>query len=690
MLALFCVCVLVWTVDNGRWTAAAWHLPTVYNGDAHEILARIQASSEGNLLPLRPQKVDRLGAPFVADWSAYPTPEKIPLHLLGLIARATDVFFAANCGLAIAFGLSAVAFYWVVRRWLGARGEWAAVGGVLFAFNYSIYHRGLAHFSFALAWVVPLGLLACWLVARSRRLAWGSAGMWICFAAAAALGCHNTYYLFFWLPLIGWAWLAQWFGPRRTANLAIGATAVAIALGAFLTANFEFWAYSASSDARPLLERNYGGTELYALKAVELFIPPAAHRAEALAFLGQRYYRWTEWKGEGYLPYLGLLGIVAFGWLLWRTVPRLLRGRTLPGPMLTTGWLLAFGAAGGITNFLAFFGGLFVFRATNRIGIFIAAIVLAFFVTQISRLARRWPGWVRFGAALAVAAIGLADQLPRQPPNAQAEIASRVASDRAFGAELERRLPAGAAIFQLPVLPFPEVKPPWRLHDYEHFRLYLTTRTLRFSYGAMKFRPRVRWQQELEALAPAQIARRLERYGFSALYVNRHGYEDEAEGLLRALAAAGYREQLASPLGGQVVVLLHPAREPELPLARSFTLGLGWHNRPTNGVRWAYGPASLLYYNALPRPIAVRIELRLQVPDARELRLHHGAVTLASVQAAPGTVNLDVARAELAPGLNVLHLDSNEGIRSAKTGGQLRTFALESSAVLPLESPPSF
>lgn len=685
MLTLVCVCALIWIAHNQRWTGKAWHLPTVYNGDAHEILARIQASSEGDLPPLRPQKVERLGAPFRADWSAYPTPEKIQLHLLGLLARVTDVFFAANVGMALTFGLSAAAFYWVLRCWLRARWEWAVAGAVLFAFNYSIYHRGLSHFSFAFAWVVPLGLLACGLVARSRRLAWGGAGMWTCFVAGAALGCHNTYYLFFWLPLMGWALLAQVIGPRRPINLGIGLATIGIALAAFVASNLEYWIYSTSSDARPLLERNYGGTELYALKAVELFIPPSVHRFDALSFFGQRYLRWSEVRGEGYLPYLGVVGIAGFVWLAWQTVPRLLRGARLPGAALTAGWLVAFGTAGGVTSFLAFFGGFFVFRATNRIGIYLAAVVLAYLVVQLSRRTRAWSDAARGAAALAVTGLGLLDQLPRSSPAARREIARTVDSDRKFGAELERFLPAGAAIFQLPVMAFPEVKPPWRLNDYEHFRPYLVTRTLRFSYGALKFRPRVRWQQEIESLPAAGIAHRLERLGFAALYVNRRGFEDGAEQLLAQLAAAGYTERIVSPLGGQVVVRLHPSPQADLPLARTFTYGRGWQNRVVSGVRWAFEPASLLYYNPLPHPVRVEITLHVHSPDSRTITLSQDDRLLARIRATADAATQARASTQFAPGLNAIILDGGEGVRNDKTGGQLRTLGVEFAGVQVLE-----
>jgi hypothetical protein len=63
---LVLVTALIWTAYYQRWTIESWQLPTDYVGDAHEMLARIKAASEGDTWPLTPQVIERLGAPFGA------------------------------------------------------------------------------------------------------------------------------------------------------------------------------------------------------------------------------------------------------------------------------------------------------------------------------------------------------------------------------------------------------------------------------------------------------------------------------------------------------------------------------------------------------------------------------------------------------------------------------------------------
>jgi hypothetical protein len=671
---LLALATAVWCWHYDRWTIASWQVPTCYSGDAHEILARLQAAAEGDIWPGKSQVISRLGAPFGAHWNAYPTPDKLLMVAIGGISRLTGLFVAANLGLWLAQVSAALSFY-LVARTLRIRWEWSVAGALLFAYTYSTFHRGLAHFSLIFSWTVPLGLLAVWLVAGSRRLEWRRPGAWLCLGAAVALGAHNPYNLFFWLQLMGWAVVAQWLGARRRPNLQIGLTALGLAVAVFVVMHLEVWLHVDEPEGAPLLVRNYGGTEHFALKPVELFIPPATHRWAPMAFLGSRYLRWSDWRGEDVHPYLGFIGIAGLVGLVIVTVRRIFARQAVPGPALAVAWLAAYSSVGGITNLLAFFAGLQVFRATNRVGIFLSGIVLFFLMGRLSRATAGWARGGRLAAALSVAAIGLLDQVPRPaPPELVRETAAAVAVDREFGRALEAALPAGAMVFQLPVQGFPEVVPPGRLTDYELFRPYLATHTLRFSYGAAKFRARSRWQLDLERAPVLELVRRLEAYGFAALYLNRKGYEDRADALLRDLAALGYDRKIQSSGGHQVAVVLRPAARPHSPLAHALSFGRGW-NPPVEGVRWAFDDAVLSYFNPFDEPISIDLQVPLRAIGPREVTLLHEGRPVGSIRADRDEHVLAVSHLTLAPGMNRFRLESDE---PAARGGaglyQLRSF----------------
>lgn len=694
MALLALVTTLVWVTHYDRWTVASWSVPTEYSGDALEILARIAAAKEGDTAPLRPQVVSRLAAPFGANWSAYPSSD-LPLVVgLGWVARVVGVYTAANLALLLATVSAALAFYGCAR-WLRVRWEWAFAGALLFAFTFQTFSRGLPHLFLLFAWTVPLTLLACGLVASSRRLrlrGWSGA---FCLGVAGVIGIGNPYTLFLFLQLLGWALVAQWLGARRRENVRVGLIAMALAVGAFLVVESHVWLFAPDTAAASPLVRNYGATERYALKPLELFLPPAAHRWEALAFFGNRYVRWSEWRnGEAFAPYLGVVGIVGFVWLAVTALRAILRRQRVPGVALPAAWVLVFSSVGGVTNIVAFFTGLVVFRATNRFSIFLSAVVLLFLVTRLSRWwserpvrnpwlgsARKWRA-ASVAAAVTVAVVGLADQLPKAPGmEKQQRIAERLAADQELGEMLEGRLPPGAMVFQLPVMMFPEVGPRGQLGDYEHFRPYLATSSLRFSYGALKGRSRSRWQRDAETLPTDELVRRLERYGFAALYFNRRGFADRGEKLLGELTSMGRTKRVEGRQGNQVVVLLEPAEETKLPLARTLTFGHGWHSASAGETRWAYGPAAFSYFNPLPH--AVQADVMLAVSGAGRRALHvtlNGAKVYANAIAEKREeVRLHVT---LQSGFNRLDLDSPEpATRRSQERGQLRTFGVHETVV---------
>lgn len=682
---------LIWCAHYERWTRASWAFPTDYGGESLEMLARIQASSEGDTAPLRPQVISRLGAPFGANWSAYPSSDLALMWVLGRSARIVGLFETANLAMLVAVVSSALAFYGCAR-WLRVRWEWAFAMALLFAFTFQNFHRGLPHLFFLFTWTVPLALLACGLIACSRRLKWRGATGIFCALVALLVGMGNPYPLFLFLQLVGWALLAQWLGPRRRDNLIAGGVTLALAFGAFFVAESHVWLFTADTAAASPLVRNYGGTERYALKPIELLLPPATHRWEPLAFLGQRYERWSEWRGgEAFSPYLGVVGVAGFAWLVATALRAVLQRRRVPGAALPAGWILAFASMGGLTNILAFFTGVVVFRATNRFSVFISAIVLLFFAARMARwFTRRARSesslvWCTgsLAAAAFVAVVGLIDQLPRAPTREKHErIARRVMADRELGRLLEENLAAGAMVFQLPVLMFPEVTPPHHLNDYEHFRPYLATRALRFSYGALKNRSRGRWQRDTELLPTREAVGQLERYGFSAVYFNRRGYADGGEKLLAELAAAGRTRVIESALREQVVVLLEPTAAPELPAARTLTFGRGWHNARPGDPRWAYGPATFSYFNPHAYRTPATLRLGLSGVGRREVRLRLNGDPPIAVEVGEER-QVHTLALTLAPGFNRIDIESPQpAVRVSRLPGNLRSFAVHSTNIL--------
>jgi hypothetical protein len=180
---------------------------------------------------------------------------------------------------------------------------------------------------------------------------------------------------------------------------------------------------------------------------------------------------------------------------------------------------------------------------------------------------------------------------------------------------------------------------------------------------------------------------RLENYGFAALYLNRKGYEDRAEKLLKELEAMGYHRRLQSSGGQQVVVLLHPKPKPVMPLGESLTFGSGWHARLDDGIRWANDDAVMSYFNPYDRPLTAKVRLKLMGVTPRDLTLalnDHPVGTMA-VTEQPLDWPLELV---LVPGVNCIKLSSSSPAVRLGTGRyQLRTFGLQESSIEVLAPP---
>lgn len=569
VLLLAGVATLLAITAYGRWSAASWSVPLEYgnrgyDADAMAVLAQIKAAAQGDFPPFVTKNVRQLGAPFVGNWNDAPIVEQLMYWLAGCLAGVTSVFFAANTLVVFSHALAAVGFY-AVSRSLGGDRRLSLAGGLVFAFARFPFTRQLHHPQVLYDWHVPACLLVGWWVLDGAGLPRRGGRFWIAVAIAIATGIQHPYYTNMFVQLTGLACLVQWARGRREAAAA-GIAVCGAAMAAFLVMCGNYLAYKLLHGGNTEgLVRRFQWLEFYALKPLDLFMPPPDHRLPSLAGLGRGYFENVLVPGE--IPpscYLGMVGIAALAWLAIVSVRRALAtpARPLPAESWQVLWILAYSMIGGVNCLVGVFG-IQLFRSANRYSIFILAIALVWAIRRLSTL----PLTDRMAWGLSTAAVALAlwDQVPPVPTAAAiADVAARVDSDRAFTRALESRLPEGAMVFQLPLMKYPEQPAPG-VSASDHFRPFLHTDSLRFSFGSIAGRQDTAWQEPLLSGGLQAAIAGLERYGFAALYVNRAGFQDGAAELLKALAALGRAETVTSPRGDLVAVLLEPAAVPELP-----------------------------------------------------------------------------------------------------------------------------
>jgi hypothetical protein len=546
---------------------ASWDTPTAYGIDSLEVLARIKLAADEGFGAFF-DRSSRLGAPFGADWSAYPQPDLLIYWMAGAASRLIGLMAASNLLLLCAHMAAAVSLF-LSARVLGHRALFAGIAGILYGLSHFNFFRGLSHFSFTLSFILPPMLVVAWWIAASRRPLVQRTRLVIIAVVVLLAGAGNPYYAFIFLQALGWAVLFQILTQRNRENLIVGFATIAATLLSVLAWNFPALLARVRDPffIDPVV-RNYAGTELYALKLIDLFVPPGGHRLKALGGIGDDYAYSTALRGEMFGPYLGVVAIGALVWMFVWCFSRAIKARAslrpAYAPMVL--WLILLGGVGGLQAFAAI-NGVYLFRGSNRYSVAILACALLFLTAALSRskrLSAAPPVVVRLLAAVLLI-VGLWDQLPAiRTDVVQQPIRAAITHDATFAKELEEALPRDAMIFQLPVVAFPEQPRVVEMSDYALFRPYLHTAYLRFSYGPLLNSREHLWCKTIAALPAAQLAAVLERAGFAAIYVNRLGYADRGAQLLSSLAALGY-STLPTASAEHVAVKLRPSNRPELP-----------------------------------------------------------------------------------------------------------------------------
>ena len=380
--------------------------------------------------------------------------------------------------------------------------------------------------------------------------------------ACVAIASTGAYYAVFTVGLLAVLAVVDYVANRRLQALVSGALVLAV-IGAVAAINLLpsliYWQEHGENDA--LFRRLPYETEFEGLKVSQLLLPIPTHRFEPFAETQADSTRFSPVPSEegqhlGVIGALGFLGILAALLLAARRRPDTADGdhaaakppglddaarappewlrpsvvlRTL-GVLTITAILLA--TVSGFSLLISG-AGFREIRSWNRIVVFIAFFAFIAVAYGLDWVARRVPDrpWRRLaigGGLVLVLVIGILDQVsPASIPDYDATQA-RWESDAEFVADVERQLPRGAAVFQLPYRFFPEARQVGNLGPYDLVRGYLHSDDLRWGWGGVRGRG-ADWQENVVEWPVDEFLDRIAAVGFDGLELDRAaGYDDGA------------------------------------------------------------------------------------------------------------------------------------------------------------------
>ena len=656
----------VWCWVYGRQSWASWQTPIIYSGDGWFGFATAKAFMDGDISIAIYKWVVHLGAPFSANWNDYPISEELIFATIGWLGKVAGLFLAANVVLLMAHLLAALSF-WFVGRELKYRAEFVFAGSILFAFSHYIFARGFGHLVLSYYWHLPLILLVTWWTYSSQLIAIYSRKWIITIAVSIITGLLNPYYTWMFLQFLGFAFLLH-FVRKQYQLMKLPLLLIIVTAASFVVMNADTFSYSWLHGKNiEVINRNLAALELYGLKIPELVFPPADHSWKRWAEFGQsHYFSPTLIKPEVGSAYLGLVGLTGLLWLFGLAIYRLLQGKAqaIPVHAWQTLWILLYSLIGGINLLLGSFG-LILFRCTNRYSIVILTLVLLFLVRQLSRHCPE--KWI-LPMAFCITALGLWDQLPPRVTSTQIQKVSEVVqADRDFAKSLESKLSKGSMVFQLPVAAFPEIPPIVQMADYEHFRPYLFTQNLHYSYGTNKGRGDADWQAKVAKLPSPGMVRKLESYGFGAIMINRKGYVDAGKSLIDSLTADG--KLVIAENKDLVAIRLQPSILP-VAIESEPVFALGWSvDEGTH--RWSESShTNIMVTNNDKRPQTYVLDFKLSALTPRIVNVSFNGVNLDHINlVVPGqVVSFPSTKIILSPGKNTLSFDTDTNPVSPNSG----------------------
>jgi hypothetical protein len=567
LLPLLALIALAWCTGTGRWTAATWNTPTQYldgfYGDVISTFAGMKATAEGHCWPFAWKTIPDLGAPYDGNWNDWPSIEELQFLFYGLLAKMFGLFAGLNLALLIGHLLAAATMFFVARS-LDCSSPWAFVAALSYGLAPAIFAQSPHHITVASVWHIPLFLLVWKWASIEPGLEFGSRRFWWACGIAFFTGLQNVYYtnILCQLTLLGAGFLWLRTGSRTPLKAALAVIGAAAA--AFVLMNVDGWSYKAVHGPNGgALVREYKWLEIYGLKLVDLVVPPVTHHFQPFAAFAQAHRAAAPLQDEG--SYLGIVGLAALGLLVSSGIAAVIRNRanSIPMEVWQVLWIVLCFSTGGLNTILGAFG-FTLFRTGCRYSVVILAIALVYAaqrLTAISKAAafRIDPETLRIGtltATIAASLVILWDQVPRAPqPEFTALIARQVEADREFVTRMEAALPAGAMVFQLPIMEFPEAPAPG-VPSYDHFRPYLYSKKLRYSYGSMRGRPREQWQQDLGKVPLSKAVEQIKDRGFAAIYINRNGFPDKGKQVVDTLRGMGFTKPPIESAAGDLVCIV--------------------------------------------------------------------------------------------------------------------------------------
>lgn len=531
VLAIAFIALRLWNYDLT--------VPFQYGGDSIVILMYIK----GLLQDGWPTVITQLSAPFSYSGAAFP----ILTSFDWLIMKGISLF-TNEPGLIInLFWLSSLVFSAFSASYagyqLGLTRFFSFVVGVLYAFLPYALLRNVAHLNLVYYLVPLLCLLAVVIFTKGESIRNQRHSIIIGLSACLLQGFNYIYFSFFAVLIFAVAAVLGWQNRKGYRQLGLPSLAifiVSIATAANLSLHFR-----SISENGPPPDMGYKYTaeaEIYGAKFRKMIAPHPGNKISPVASYAQKdiqagFPNENE-NGTARLGLFGAAGLVLSMLILLRR--RQAESFSLPVFSLAslsfaTFLVIAVGGIGAVINLLTVPD----IRAYNRFSVFLSFFsisVLALWAqNRLGNISKQRAKYFRVVVVL-FALFSLYDQLLDRDGllASQQSDMKRAGEERGIVDALERALPPGSAVLQLPFTGFPPLEKFHDMESYDHARAYLWSGTLKWSWPSFSQRHRA-WQSGISEKNGIELINSAILSGFQAIWIDRAAYANGGEELISEL-----------------------------------------------------------------------------------------------------------------------------------------------------------
>ncbi len=521
-------------------------IPFQYEGDSVYIGTMIKGLIENHTIWQNPL----LGAPVGLQTYDFPISDNaLPLILIKIIIHFTQNFAVVeNLFYLLTFPLISLISTFVLRQMKISR-----LNSVIFALVYTFlpYHllRGINHLFLSAYFCVPLATLLCYylyteqLEFKKEKLLNNKKIILISFLSCLIIGSNGMYYTFFSCLFLILTGLILLFRRSKLPGLLASLFCIGLITLVFIINLFPMIAYQKGVGGNQTATgRSPNDSEVFSLKISRLILPIDNHQITFLKNIKNTYSN-EYLTGEGWSESLGILGAIGFILLLFNLIFKTYKKENYLSDMLTSFNIsaLLFATIGGLGSLFAYFISPQI-RSQGRLSIFIGWFSLTFLALLLDHLffpenneqtkMQNRKFVLPILGTLIILLIFCLDTTPPAFVNNYQNLKNKFLDDQKFVNQIMEVVKEKNIIYQLPFIQFPGQQITLAMPETDLFRGYLHSAKLSWSYGIMKGRNDSYTNWFISKQLPEQMVKYLKRLNYGGIYIERSGFNDNANQLV--------------------------------------------------------------------------------------------------------------------------------------------------------------